>query len=265
MGAGASDRATWDALLQLTARLDCPVWQEPFTGRPGFPQDHARFAGLLPAGRAALRDTLARHDVLLVVGAGVLRQYQYEPGPLFAAGTAVAVITADPAEAHRSPAGIALIAPPTGACALLAQMVASRAASSPPDARREPTPAARAAGVGAETPARPGRGLRAEDVFAALAPRLDPDTIVVEESPSSRELLQEMLPARDPLGYLGAAMGNLGFALPEAIGLRLADPTRPVLAILEMAQPSTASRPCGARRITASGCWSSCWPTAVTR
>jgi benzoylformate decarboxylase len=41
-----------------------------------------------------------------------------------------------------------------------------------------------------------------------------------------------MLPATDPLGYLGAAMGNLGFALPEAIGLRLADPTRPVLAVL---------------------------------
>ena len=232
VGAGASDRATWDALLQLTARLDCPVWQEPFTGRPGFPQDHFRFAGVLPAGRAALRDTLASHDVLLVVGAGVLRQYQYEPGPLFAVGTAVAVITADPAEAHRSPARIALIAPPTGACALLAQMVASHAAgSAPSDERREPQ-AARRGGARAETAARQGGGLRAEDVFAALASRLDPDTIVVEESPSSRELLQEMLPARDPLGYLGAAMGNLGFALPEAIGLRLADPTRPVLAIL---------------------------------
>jgi benzoylformate decarboxylase len=222
VGAGASDRASWDALIQLAARLDCPVWQEPFTGRPGFPQDHPRFAGLLPAGRSALRDTLAVHDMLLVVGGGVLRQYQYEPGPLFAAGTAVAVITADPAEAHRSPAGFALVAPPAGACALLARMAAQHAAPVPPlvpDAHAEP-------------PAAPDGGLRARDVFAALASRLDPGTAVAEESPSSRELLQQMLPASHPLGYLGAAMGNLGFALPQAIGLRLANPDRPVLAIL---------------------------------
>lgn len=221
VGAGAGDRAAWNALVQLAGRLDCPVWQEPFTGRPGFPQDHPRFAGFLPAGRAALRDTLARHDVVLVVGAGVLRQYQYEPGPLFVAGTAVAVITADPAQAHRSPAQIALIAPPAGACELLAEMVAERENDAPPSRDRYRPEAAR-----------PGGGLRAEDVFAALASRLDPDTVVVEESPSSREILQEMLPARDPLGYVGAAMGNLGFALPQAIGLRLADPSRPVLAVL---------------------------------
>ena len=123
VGAGAGHRATWDALVQLAGRLSCPVWQEPFTGRAGFPQDHPSFAGFLPGGRAALRDTLAGHDVVLVVGAGVLRQYHYEPGPLFAEGTAVAVITADPAEAHRSPAQVALIAPPAAACALLARAV----------------------------------------------------------------------------------------------------------------------------------------------
>jgi benzoylformate decarboxylase len=224
VGAGASDRATWDALIQLAGVLDCPVWQEPFTGRPGFPQDHPRFAGLLPGGRAALRDTLARHDVVLVVGGGVLRQYQYEPGPLFAEGTAVAVITADPAEAHRSPAQFALIAPPAGACALLARTVADNSGPAAPDTqpgRERGQPAADR-----------GTGLRAQDVFEVLAARLDADTIVVEESPGSRELLQEVLPAREPLGYVGAPMGNLGFGLPEAIGLRLADPTRPVVAIL---------------------------------
>ncbi len=222
-GAGAADRATWDALVQLADRLDCPVWQEPFTGQAGFPQDHPRFAGFLPGGRAALRDTLARHDVVLVVGAGVLRQYQYERGPLFTGGTAVAVITADPAEAHRSPARVALIAPLAAACGLLAETVNARDRG-PGSLRREPPP-------GRPSSDR-ASGLTARDVFAVLAARLDPDAIVVEESPSARELLLEMLPATDPLGYLGAAMGNLGFALPEAIGLRLADPTRPVVAVL---------------------------------
>lgn len=252
-GAGASDQVTWDALTALADRLGCPVWQEPFTGRPGFPQGHPGFAGFLPAGRAALRDTLAGHDVVLVVGAGVLRQYHYEPGPLFADGTAVAVITADPAEAQRSPARFALIAPLAAACAQLAAAVAARPANGqpgagqPPRAERrpeaaEPRPGAAGRQLGAAEPQpgpapRPpgaprGPGLSARDVLGVLAARIDPDTIVVEESPSSRELLQEMLPATDPLGYVGAAMGNLGFALPEAIGLRLAHPARPVLAVL---------------------------------
>jgi benzoylformate decarboxylase len=229
VGAGAGDQAAWDALVKLADRLDCRVWQEPFTGRAGFPQDHPRFAGFVPAGRAALRDTLAGHDVLLVVGAGVLRQYQYEPGPLFAEGTAVAVITADPAEAHRSPALMALIAPPAGACALLAQTVAARG-SAP-----APSPGGAATGRPGARGRRAGEardGLRAEDVLVALAARLDADAVVVEETPSSREILQEILPARNPLGYLGAAMGNLGFALPQAIGVRLADPARPVVAVL---------------------------------
>ena len=40
------------------------------------------------------------------------------------------------------------------------------------------------------------------------------------------------LPARESLGYLSPAMGGLGFALPAATGLRLAQTERPVVAIV---------------------------------
>ena len=228
-GAGTADQPAWDALAALAGRLSCPVWQEPFTGRPGFPQDHPRFAGFLPPGRAALRDTLAGHDVVLVVGTGVLRQYHYEPGPLFAPGTAVAVITADPAEAHRSPARLALIAPPAAACALLARAVAEHDPAAPGPVASGP---GRAAGQQGTRAGNPRGGIAAADVLALLAARLTPDAVVVEECPSARELLQEMLPARSPLGYVGAPMGNLGSGLPQAIGLRIGEPARPVLAVL---------------------------------
>jgi benzoylformate decarboxylase len=74
--------------------------------------------------------------------------------------------------------------------------------------------------------------LRAAHVFAALASRLPADTVVVEESPSSRPDLHALLPARAPLGFLSAAMGGLGFALPAAAGVRLAAPDRPVVAVV---------------------------------
>jgi benzoylformate decarboxylase len=34
------------------------------------------------------------------------------------------------------------------------------------------------------------------------------------------------------MGFVSAAMGGLGFALPAAIGLRMAEPDRPVLAVV---------------------------------
>jgi hypothetical protein len=67
---------------------------------------------------------------------------------------------------------------------------------------------------------------------ATLAERLPPDAVLVEEAPSDRPELHARIPARQPLGFLSAAMGGLGFGLPAAIGLRMALPERPVVAVL---------------------------------
>jgi benzoylformate decarboxylase len=224
VGAGADDPDTWAALATIAQRLGAPVWQEPFGARAGFPQDHPRFAGQLPADRPRLRRVLGGHDVVLAVGAPAFRQYPFMPGPFVEPGTRVAVVTDDPAEAHRSPAELAVLAPPAAVCRALAALVEERpGAPDAPPARERPA---------APPPPGPGEPLRAGHVFAALADRLAPDTVVVEESPSSRPELEARLPARAPLGFLSAAMGGLGFALPAATGVRLALPDRPVVAIV---------------------------------
>jgi benzoylformate decarboxylase len=55
--------------------------------------------------------------------------------------------------------------------------------------------------------------------------------VLLEESPSSGPELRQRIPAREPLGFLSAAMGGLGFALPGSMGLKMALPDRPVVAI----------------------------------
>jgi thiamine pyrophosphate-dependent acetolactate synthase large subunit-like protein len=221
VGAGADDPAAWAGLVRLAERLGCPVWQEAFGARAGFPQDHRRFAGHLPAGRGALRTALAGHDLVLAVGAPVLRQYEYEPGPLVDRATRVAVVTDDPEEAHRSPADLAVLASPAAVCAALAERVGERKGVVSP-----------AGGAPAASPPADGEPLRATHVLAALADRLPRDVVVVEETPSSRPDLHRLLRAREPLGFLSAAMGGLGFALPAAVGVRLARPDRPVVAVV---------------------------------
>ena len=220
-GAGADGPAGWAALAALAERLQCPVWQEPFGAQAGFPQDHPLFAGHLPARRARVRAALGGHDAILVVGTGALRQYPYDPGPLVPAGSRLAVVTQDPAEAHRSPVGLAVIGDPAAVCRALAERVDARPERTAP-ARRPPAPPA---------PPGPGEPLRAGHVLAALAERLPRDAILVEEAPSNRPELHARVPATAPLGFV-SAMGLLGFALPAAIGLRMARPDRPVLAVV---------------------------------
>jgi benzoylformate decarboxylase len=222
VGAGADDPDTWVALVALVTALDCPVWQEPFGARAGFPQDHSHFAGHLPADRTRLRQTLAPHDVVLVVGTAAFRQYPYEAGPLVEDGTRVAVVSQDESEVHRSPVELAVLADPAATCADLAHRVRGRSGT-------RTTPFAR--------PARPqppaaGEPLRAAHLLAALAERLPAEATLVEETPSNRPELHARIPARAPLGFLSAAMGGLGFALPAATGLRMADPARPVVAVV---------------------------------
>jgi benzoylformate decarboxylase len=221
VGAGADSEEAWAALVELAERLGCPVWQESFGARAGFPQDHRLFAGHLPAGRARLREGLAGHDLVLAVGAPVFRQYPYEPGPLVGGSTRLALVTDDPAEAHRSPVELAVVADPAAVCGALADLMPERTAA---PAAREP--------LAIPAPPGPGEPLRAAHVLSALGERLAPDAVVIEEAPSNRPELLARLPARRPLGFLSAAMGGLGFALPGAIGVRMALPDRPVVAVV---------------------------------
>jgi len=220
-GYGTSDQRGWNALVALAEHLGCPVYHEAFGGAAGFPWDHELFAGFLPAGRKRLREMLAGHDLVVAVGVPIFRQYIYEPGPFVEPGTRLAMITNTPEEAHRSPADLALLAPPAAVCEMLVGELPAREGPRPP-ARPAPPPV--------EPPAE-GEPLRASHVLAALGERLPRNTVLLEESPSSGPELRQRILAREPLGFLTAAMGGLGFALPGAIGLKMALPDRPVLAI----------------------------------
>jgi benzoylformate decarboxylase len=235
VGAGADHPGTWEALTRLAEETGADVWQESFGARAGFPQDHPRFAGHLPADRTRLRETLAPYDLVLSVGAPVFRQYPYEEGPLVRPGTRIVLVTDDPAEAHRAPAQLAVVARLPSFCAALADSVGAGRTNKAGRAGGERSRRAGASRNGRAAPPEPpaeGEPLRAAHVLAELARRLPPETVLVEETPSSRPDLHALVPARRPLGFLSAAMGALGFALPAAVGVRMGAPERPVVAVV---------------------------------
>ena len=235
-GAGVDTTAGWDAVRRLARTARLRVYAEPFGARAGFDQTDEAYAGQLPADRTRLRQVLAGHDLLLVLGTAALRQYPYEAGPLVPEGTRVVVVTADEAEALRSPAMLSVVADPVAVVDALVDWLVERdwgtavlAAGGVEDKASRQRPA-----TTRHTAAEPSAtgALRPEDVFAVLAEHLPAETVLIEESPSSRPALQAMVPARVPMGFLSAAMGGLGFAVPAAVGVKMARPDAPVLAVV---------------------------------
>jgi thiamine pyrophosphate-dependent acetolactate synthase large subunit-like protein len=222
-GAGADTQAGWDATVKLAERLGCPVFHEPFCARAGFPETHPLFAGHLDWRRRGIREALAPYDVVLVIGTKAFQLYILdEEEPAVVPETRVAVITADPNEAHVSGCSIAVLAPVAAACDALASLVPQRAAASFAGVVQPRAVSAPAA----------GEPLSASHVISFVAERWPSNGVLVEESPSSRPELLQRFPAREPLGWIGNGNGGLGFGLGGAIGVRMASPDRPVMAIV---------------------------------
>ena len=222
-GAGTDTPEGFAAVTALAERLSCPVWHEPFCARAGFPEDHPQFAGHLDWRRRGMRETLAAHDVVLVLGTKAFQLYILdEEKPPVDAGTRVVVVTADPEEALQSACELAIVAPVAAVCDALTQRLPPRDGHSFKSFERPARP----------SPPGPGDQLRSAHVLALLGEHLPPDAVLVEESPTCRPEILDHIPTRMPLGFVSNGNGGLGFGFAGAVGLRMALPERPVVAVI---------------------------------
>lgn len=221
-GSGIDSEAGWTAIAGLAEQLDCAVWQEAQGSRAAFDQTSPRFAGHLPPARDGLRKVLTAHDVVVVIGGPAFKQYLYADGAFVDPGTTVVVVTDDADEARMSAADTAVLCDVAPTIAALAASVRRRD-------RREWQPRAKTAVPPIPTGDEPISPLH---VFAAIAERLPAESTLIEECPSTRRQLIDLIPTRAPFGFTTPAMGGLGFALPAATGIKIAKPNRPVVAIV---------------------------------
>jgi benzoylformate decarboxylase len=204
--------------VALAERQNLPVWLAPNTSRVGFPTDHANFRGSLPAGIAWLSESLAGHDLVLVVGAPVFQYYPYAPGSYLPSGAELVAIVDDPDAAARAPVGDALIADPALAVRGLLELL--------PQTNR-PAPAPRAP---LEIPPAVDT-LTAPQVYDILGPLFGHNGIVVTESMNGAAAMWDRMKFRRSGSFFFCAAGGLGFAVPGAVGAQLAQLGRPVLAV----------------------------------
>jgi len=211
----------WEAVVALAERQRVPVWATPAPGggRIGFPEGHPHFRGTLPPAIGPLGQMLEGHDLVLALGTSIFPYYPYIPGPLLPQGTELVAVTNDPDEAARAPMGDAIVADVklTAEALLAAVPEADRPAPEPlgePQAPPESDP------------------LSPSTVHAALGEALPDDAIIVLESPSSTMALRNQLRLSRPGSYYFGAGGGLGFGLAAAVGVQLAQPSRPVVCVM---------------------------------
>jgi benzoylformate decarboxylase len=211
----------WEVAIRLAELQRLPVYATPAPGggRIGFPENHPLFQGILPPAVLPVGEMLAAHDLVLAVGTSVFPYYPNVPGPLLADGTALVAITSDPEEAARAPMGDAILADPALTLAALADAVGESDRPAPP-ARPAPEPGP------ASDPMSPSTAVR------ALAEVFPKHGIVVLESPSATLALRNQLRLSTPGSYYFSSGGGLGFGMPAAIGVQLAQPSRPVVCVI---------------------------------
>ena len=221
VGPDVDAAGAWNVAVALAERQRLPVYAAPATGggRLGFPEDHPAFQGILPPAIGPLSETLKDHDLVVVVGSSVFPYYPNIPGPLLPDGASLVAITADPDEAARAPMGDAIVADVK--LTLEALLEESRDGDrDAPEPRPEP-----------EAPEE-SDPMSPSEAAATLAEVFPEDGIVVVESPSATPALRNQLRLSRPGSYYFSAGGGLGFGLPAAIGVQLAQPDRPVVCVV---------------------------------
>jgi benzoylformate decarboxylase len=223
--AGLFDEAT-----ALAERLGAPVWAAPSLHRLPFPSQHPQFRGVLPAGIAPAAAAFADHDLVLVLGAPVFRYHEYMPGDYLAAGTRLLQVTDDAEAAARAPFGAAVVTDPGAVIGELLKALPERPAADPGEYTVPPEP--RSAADGLSGAAGAAGALHPEQVFAALRDTQPADTSYVVESTSTNSSWWRQMDLRRGGSYYWPASGGLGFGIPAAVGVALAQPDRPVVGVI---------------------------------
>jgi benzoylformate decarboxylase len=214
LGTGCANSGGWSAALALAEKAGLAVWAAPYAARETFPEDHPQFAGFLPAWRDQIQRLLAPFDAILVAGAPVFTYHVEGSGPHWPEHARLMALSEDANHLAALPGGGGVLGEVRGGLEALAGQVEARPFSGTSHQLKDPEPEMTAAYVLKRV--------------AALRPA---DAVIVEEAPTARGPEHDTLPITREGGFYTCASGGLGYSLPAAIGVAMAQPDK-VIAIL---------------------------------
>ena len=226
---------------ELATLLGAAVYQEPVPYNARFPSDHPACMGDLTRNQKKVRETLQQYDLLLCLGADLLRMSPYSPvDPLPENMPLVHRTERDWELGKNYPTEFAIRADVKETLRALLPVLRARRSSEQAGKAEQRLSQMKSSNWSSQR-----EKARREASAAALSNPIDPrflmmslvdalpdNAIVVEEALTSAPALASFLPMQDANSFYGLASGGLGFGVPGAIGVSLAQPGRPVVAAI---------------------------------
>ena len=236
----SSQQAFIDASA-LASLLGSGVFQESVPFSATFPTSHPQYLGMLTRSQENVRKTLDPFDLVLCLGADLLRMSVYSPVEPLPNHSRVLHLSERSWELGKNyRTELALQANVCETLSVLLPLLRSRI-----DTKYKEQAQIRAKAleqqnwsvtrnklttqVLTQSSIRP---MSASTFVMHITNQLTPDVIVVEEALTSTQSLPQYLHQHYPDSFFGLASGGLGFAIPGAVGVSMAKPGRPVVAIV---------------------------------
>ena len=243
-GSRVTERDAVAELVALAETLGAPVLSESGTthGRLPFPTEHPLYAIGLPLWSPEVRARLADYDVIFVTGMDLLRQYVYfEPWRAIPEHVRLVQLDEDQWQIGKNyPVEVGILGDTKCGLSELNELLRAKLSDSARAAAAARIDKARAARekmkatlLSAAEEERTARPLTPLTMMTSIARVLPPNVAVVEEAVTTTNTMFERLGMlKNTTGYFGHRGWALGWGLGCAIGVQLAWPERPVLAML---------------------------------
>ncbi|HRD76531.1 MAG TPA: thiamine pyrophosphate-binding protein [Hyphomicrobiaceae bacterium] len=227
-------------MVALAELLGAPVYAEGIPSRATFPSTHPLFQSNMQRLSPQIRAALEPHDVLFSVGGDLFTQSLPTKADPVPPTTAIIHLDTDPWELGKNhPEEIAILGDPKSTlpdiiAALKAELGAEglKRGAVRLDAAKK-SAATRLAALHKEADAlasaTPVKPLALMKAIGDLVPK---DAVIVEEALSSADRMRFLIPSLDSKSWYGLRGGGIGWGVPATIGIKLAQPSRPVVGII---------------------------------
>jgi benzoylformate decarboxylase len=227
-------------LVALAETLGAPVWAEGVPSTASFPASHPLFRGAMVRSQTIIRDILRQHDLLFSVGGDLFTLSLPSEIDAMPPDLPIIQLDTDSWELGKNyPARIAILGDPKATLPEITEAVAERMSAARKAragdrlAALRRTIAAQRAELVATARAEAGKQpIRPLALLQAIGEALPSEAIIIDETISSGAGLRQFLKSDDPSSFYGMRGGGIGWGLPAAVGVKLAQPGRPVVALI---------------------------------
>lgn len=226
-------------VVELAELIGARVYQA-WVADVNFPNNHPQYMGDLAVGSLSTREMFESVDVLVVVGATLFAQPFYLPKPLLTEKTKVIQIDDNAWEIAKN---IPVVAGIAGHIKVSLAELNDSLHNKMTKATRERVKARVAEMAGEKKAASDAflEKVRQEKdqvpisvsrLMQELRDSLKPGTILVDEAVSCSATLRRIIDFTEPMSFLSSrGGGSIGWGMPGALGVKLAAPDRPVVAV----------------------------------